>query len=86
MKVTYWCAECLDDSKAYNIRERRKRDVVERLKDLGWPADGGSAYSKPFKVETEFDDVVDLLQCAMGEGGGWWETHPDNVWQEVKRG
>lgn len=69
MKLTYWVAECLNDSKHYNIRKRTKKEVMQTLEGYN-PGD----YSPPRKVTVEYDDGFDLLTQCTYEGWGWWES------------
>lgn len=62
MKVTYWYSRCLDDSDAYSIRVRTKREAVARVQEAG----GG--YGPVMKVTVEYRDGFDLLQRCLGEG------------------
>ena len=70
MKLTYWIAECLNDSSAYNIRCTTKREVKERLADHYDP-DG---YGPVRKVTVEYNNAFDLMQVCLGEGRGYWEA------------
>jgi len=69
MKMTYWMAECLYDSSAYNVRAKTKREVVNMVADNFNPDD----YGEPKKVEVEYDSTFDLLLQCLGEGRGYWE-------------
>ena len=73
MKLTYWVSECLDDSKAYNLRGRTKREV-KRLRDLYLaknrpenPSWLNSHYGPIHKVVFEYKDGFDLIYEAMSE-------------------
>ena len=66
MKLTYWIADCLNDSPAYSIRCRTRREVKAALAD---PQIDASGYSKPYKVVVEYKNALDLLNRALGEGG-----------------
>lgn len=68
MKATYWIAECLTDSKAYNLRAKTRREVVTRLANTA-PGD----YSEPRRVTVEYLDGFDLIGACLSEGGGYWE-------------
>ena len=70
MKLTYWMAECLNDSAAYSIRRKTKRAVVEALRTEVYAGN----YGKPKKVTVEYVDAFDLLGQCLGEGGGYWEV------------
>jgi hypothetical protein len=69
MKVTYWHAECLNDSQAYSIREKLKRNAVAAK-----AAADPEAYGPITKVTVEVEDVFDLLRLALGECGAYWES------------
>lgn len=77
MRLTYWIAECLNDSQAYNIRERTKREAKEELArrqgeyaELGC---SGPRYSPVRKVTVEYDDGFDLMWMCLSAGGVSWE-------------
>lgn len=63
MKVTYWFAECLEDSNVYSIRERLKKTAKE-LKDAR-----PERFGPLVKVTVEYRDAFDLMSQATGEGG-----------------
>ena len=79
MKVTYWKAECLVDSDCCSIRERRRRDVIARLRsddygltliDGAWCDDNGNPiYDQPVKVQIEYTNAFDLAMQLTGPGG-----------------
>lgn len=71
--ITYWIADHTRDpddpcAGAYAARGKLKRDVVAKVNERG-PAD----YGKPYKVTVEFDDLTDLVDMCLCEGGAWWE-------------
>lgn len=83
-KLVYWVADRLDDSSAYSIRAATKREVSLTLLDDGCKpkkdADSETvyvlqcesytiSYAKPRKVVVEYDNLVHLIQKALGEGG-----------------
>jgi hypothetical protein len=74
MKLTYWMAECLNDSSAYNLRAKTKREVVAML-DEHWDR---SSYGPPRKVTVEYADGFDLMAECLSEGGAYWEATPYN--------
>lgn len=81
MKLTYWISECLSDSHAYNIRARRRKDVVAALEAEGIGPEGGRSpgpysieYGPVRKVEVEYKDGFDLMQMCLSEGSGSWEV------------
>lgn len=63
MKLVYWVAENRYDSKAYNIRERRKKDAVAK-RNLN-----PDRYGPVTKVEVEYLDAFDLVDMALSEVG-----------------
>lgn len=65
MSLTYWVAQCKNDSEAYNIRRRTKKEVVEAVSKDYSPG----SYTKPKKVVVIYQDAFDLLCECMGEGG-----------------
>jgi hypothetical protein len=69
MKLIYWVAERLNDSTVYSIRGRRRRDVIDELREAGFDPKSSDAYGTPHKVEVEYDNAFDLLQQCLGEGG-----------------
>ena len=69
MKLTYWMAECLDDSAVYNIRERTKREAKTKLAS-GYSA---STFGPIRKVEIEYSDGFELVWLCLNESGAYWE-------------
>lgn len=66
MKLTYWIAECKNDSPAYNVRAKTRKAVRATLADGTLdPAD----YGDPFKVVIEYHDAFDLAEQLLSEGG-----------------
>lgn len=70
MRLTYWVAECLDDSSAYNVREKTRKACAARVAEHH---DQGS-YGAPKKVTVEYDNAFDLMDQCLGEGHGYWEA------------
>ena len=70
MKLSYWVAECLRDSKCYSLRAKTKKEVVVMLATTHDPA----GYGPVKKVEIEYRDAFDLMNECMNEGGGYWES------------
>jgi hypothetical protein len=64
-KLVYWVAPTLTDRPAYNLRGRRRKDVVAAVEKMG----GSLEYGRIEKVEVLYWDVFDLLDQALGEGG-----------------
>jgi len=69
MKLTYWVSQCLNDSDAYNIRAKTKREVFDQLANTHDP-DG---YGPVKKVTVDYDDGFDLMAQCLNEGRGYWE-------------
>lgn len=65
MTLTYWVAQCKNDSEAYNIRRKTKKEVVEAVA-ADWSP---SSYTKPKKVTVVYKDAFELLCDCLGEGG-----------------
>jgi hypothetical protein len=72
MKLTYWTAECIEDSNAYSIRTKTKREAVA-LKAEYESDEGTVEYGPVNKVVVSYDDAFDLLTECLREGGAWWE-------------
>ena len=71
MKLTYWVAECLDDSQAYNIRHKTKKGATILRDSLS------GRFSPVFKVTVEYTDGFDLMDQCSNEGRSWWESYPE---------
>ena len=69
-KLTYWVAPCLDDSDAYSIRAKTRKEVVAILATY---EDGCARFGKPKKVTVKYDNVFELLKDCLGEDRGCWE-------------
>jgi hypothetical protein len=70
MIMKYWVAVCINDSKAYNVRAKTKKEVLETLENYD-----SSDFEAPKKVEVEVDSAFDLLKMCLGEGGAYWEDN-----------
>lgn len=66
MRLTYWVADALDDSRAYSIRARTRTRCRELVLEQGQYAEG---YGIPRKVVVEYKDAFQLVTLALGEGG-----------------
>jgi len=66
MKLTYWCAPCLNDSECYSIRAKTKREAVEMVKL--YKASGGTRYGTIRKVTVEYASGFELLDQCLSEG------------------
>lgn len=64
MKLTYWIADCLDDSKAYSIRAKTRKEVNANC--AAW---GAARFAEPRKIEIQYTDALDLARQLLGEGG-----------------
>lgn len=71
MKLTYWTIPHTNDSAAYNIRAKTKREALDQAANH-WN-DHDYDPSRVTKVTVEYDNAFDLLQQCLGEGGAWWE-------------
>ena len=60
--LIYWCCECLDDSQAYNIRTKTKREALQ-LREI----EGPESYGLPIKQTVKYSSALDLLSFCMGE-------------------
>jgi hypothetical protein len=68
MKLSYWYAPRIDDSDAYSIRTRTKKQALEALEYFY------GSYGPVRKVTIEYQDGFDLMLACMSEGRGYWET------------
>ena len=68
-RLTYWCADCLNDSRAYNIRRKTRKQVQQALESWGTPGEWVGNYSSPYKVIVQYTNTLDLIDQALGEGG-----------------
>jgi len=68
MKLVYWIAVCTDDSSAYNIRAKTRKECKRLLEQH--LSSGGTGYSDNIKrVEVHYASGFDLIDQALGEGG-----------------
>lgn len=65
MKLTVWIAEQNQDSSAYNIVTRTKREALAEMR-----ARPSTEWEGPVKVTIEYQDAFDLFTRATGESGG----------------
>jgi hypothetical protein len=63
--LTYWIADCLNDSKAYSKRAKTRKAVAALVRAGGAPEEFG----KPRKIEVPYNGMLDLVQRLLGEGG-----------------
>jgi len=78
--LNYWVAESLTDSKAYNIRSRKKGEIIDKLKSMGlklrraggelvWSDENKQPqYRHLHRVVVQFENPFDLLRRCLGEG------------------
>ena len=78
MKLTYWIADCRNDSACYSMRAKTRKACL-----AGVAANGGvivtpghcqggdytPQYDPPRKVTIQYDNGFDLIHMALGEGG-----------------
>jgi len=63
MKLTYWVADCLNDSKCYNLRAMTRKEIQSKRAEY----DEGS-FGPPRKIEVHYDNALDLVAQCLGEG------------------
>ncbi len=93
MKLIYWVAECEDDSTAYSIREKTRKEVIARLEEVHYglkkvlrgKEHGDSykfgCYSDAHKVEIEYDSIFELAQTLLSE---FRDAHESSYNNETK--
>ena len=85
MKLTYWIAECQDDSTCYSIREKTKKAVIgmliaggfkriKRIKGFAGRLQTGH-YSDTYKVTFEYINMLDAVQVLLSESKDGHEVH-----------
>jgi len=88
MKITYWYAECLDDSDAYAVRAKTKKAALAEVKERDWRrAENPNAdpvFGPVVKVTTEYADAFDLVQMLLGESGGCDESEATTEYEEKR--
>ncbi len=67
-RLVYWVACRLDDSEAYSIRARTRRECVARRAQFEEPDE---SFGPPHKVIVTYTNAFDLLDRVLGEG--FWE-------------
>jgi len=65
-KLVYWICDVREDSKAYNIRARTKKEAA-RLRT----AHGAEHYDEPRKFEIVYKDAFDLMITCLSEARGY---------------
>jgi hypothetical protein len=70
MKLSYWVANRLDDSRVYSIRTKTKKEALAALEESGIPRSFGPVH----RVTVEYYDAFDLMQSCMCEMHGYWES------------
>ncbi len=72
MKI--WLAEQDTDAECYNVIAKTKKDLLEQLgENTPNPGDyyeGYRAYKEIFQIKVNVSDLFELLDRALGEGGG----------------
>jgi hypothetical protein len=68
-KLTVWIAVRTDDSEAYSLIGKTKKEVVEQLKTAF------GDYEPVVKQEIYYTDAFDLFKWLTGEGGGRNQTY-----------
>ena len=63
MKITYWYAPIIRDSRSYNIRAKTKKAAEEMREKFGT-----EGYDTVRKNTVEYSDGFDLLTQCLGEG------------------
>ena len=71
MKLTYWHAECFDDSSAYDIRTRTRKEAKEQV--AIWVSNS-TRYGPIKKVTVEYSNAFDLMEQCSNEGRMGWEA------------
>lgn len=66
-KLTYWVCDTRNDSPAYNIRAKSKREAVAKYEAA---IANGCSYDKPRKVEMVYRDAFDLMSWCLSEARG----------------
>jgi hypothetical protein len=65
-KLVYWVCDVRDDSKAYNIRARTKKEAIRKREENGF-----ENYNEPRKHEISYKDAYDLMDVCLSEARGW---------------
>ena len=65
-KLVYWICDVRDDSKAYNIRARTKKEAVRKRAQYG-----AENYDEPRKHELDYRDAFDLMTVCLSEARGY---------------
>jgi len=63
--LTYWYCECQDDSDAYSIVAKTKKEAV-----LKRSQHSEGRFEPPVKKTIQYRDAFDLFSWCTGEGGG----------------
>ena len=77
MKLTYWTAPCLNDSDAYSLRYKTRKEAVQKLRECIAENDGDACdagLGPVRRVTIEYRDAFDLLLECSDESRMWWET------------
>jgi hypothetical protein len=65
-KLTYWVAECLNDSQCYSIIDRTKKGAIAKVE----AADKCNRYGPVRKQFIDYRDAFDLFDWCTSEAGG----------------
>jgi hypothetical protein len=65
-KLVYWVAECANDSQAYSLIAKTKKELKAKIESNG----GWHNYGEIEKRAIHYTDAFDLFDQATGEGGG----------------
>jgi len=65
-KLVYWICDVREDSKAYNIRARTKKEAVQKRAEYG-----AEHYDEPRKFEIVYKDAFDLMNVCLSEARGY---------------
>ena len=72
-KLTYWVAHDREGyTTPYTIREKSKKKVLQRLKELS--EETQFYYCEPKRVVVFYDNPLDLINRMSGEDNCWWEN------------
>jgi len=63
--LNYWYCECLDDSDAYSIITKTKKEAIAKRAEYGI-----DRWGPPIKKTLYYANAFDLFEWATGEGGG----------------
>lgn len=80
-KITIWTIECMNDSDAYDIRARTKKEAIQQLNHAG----PQNSYGRTLYKRVYFgEDFFDMLVNCLGEWRGFYENHAEYDLLKVK--